>query len=95
MTSESETEKAIRQADLYCPESMLRLYNIAAYEFYMLHSPKRYNNLKRKKFLRCSWSEGLRGDEWSSIDDCVYSAQEAAMLILEDELNNSNLLTNN
>ena len=81
------TEKAIKQADLYCPESMLRLYNIAAYEFYMLHSPKRCN-LKRKKFLRCSWSWGLRGDEWDN--DCVYSAQEAALLILEDELNNSN-----
>ena len=83
------TEEAIKRADLYCPESMLRLYNIAAYEFYMLHSPKRCN-LKRKKFLRCSWSTGLRGDEWDSIDDCVVSAQEAAMLILEDELNNSN-----
>ena len=83
------TEKAIRQADLYCPESMLRLYNIAAYEFYMLHSPKRCN-LKRKKFLRCSWSWGLRGDAWDSINDCVVSAQEAALLILEDELNNSN-----
>ena len=88
------TEKAIKQADLYCPESMLRLYNIAAYEFYMLHSPKRCN-LKRKKFLRCSWSMGLRGDEWDSIDDCVVSAQEAALLILEDEFNNSNLVTNN
>ena len=86
------TEEAIRQADLYCPESMLRLYNIAAYEFYMLHSPKRCN-LKRKKFLRCSWSEGLRGDEWSSIEDCIVSAQEAAILLLEDELNN--LVTNN
>ena len=86
------TEEAIRQADLYCPESMLRLYNIAAYEFYMLHSPKRCSNIKRK-FLRCSWSLGLRGDEWSSIEDCVYSAQEAAILILEDELNNSNILT--
>ena len=85
------TEEAIKRADLYCPESMLRLYNIAAYEFYMLHSPKRYN-LKRKKFLRCSWSWGLRGDEWDSIDDCVYSAQEAALLILEDELNNSVLV---
>ena len=88
------TEEAIRQADLYCPESMLRLYNIAAYEFYMLHSLKRCN-LKRKKFLRCSWSMGLRGDEWDSIDDCVVSAQEAALLILEDEFNNSNLVTNN
>ena len=88
------TEEAIRQADLYCPETMLRLYNIAAYEFYMLHSPKRCN-LKRKKFLRCSWSMGLRGDEWDSIDDCVVSAQEAALLILEDEFNNSNLVPNN
>ena len=88
------TEEAIKRADLYCPESMLRLYNIAAYEFYMLHSPKRCN-LKRKKFLRCSWSMGLRGDEWGSIDDCIASAQEAALLILEDELNNSNLVTNN
>ena len=86
------TEEAIRHADLYCPESMLRLYNIAAYEFYMLHSPKRCNNLKRRKFLRCSWSMGLRGDEWCSIEDCVNSAQEAALLILEDELNNSNLV---
>ena len=84
------TEEAIRQADLEYPETMLRLYNIAAYEFYMLHSHKKLNNLKRRKFLRCSWSTGLRGDEWDSIDDCVYSAQEAAMLILEDELNNSN-----
>ena len=88
------TEEAIRQADLYCPETMLRLYNIAAYEFYMLHSPKRCN-LKRKKFLRCSWSMGLRGDEWDSIDECVVSAQEAALLILEDEFNNSNLVPNN
>ena len=88
------TEEAIKRADLYCPESMLRLYNIAAYEFYMLHSPKRCN-IKRKKFLRCSWSWGLRGDEWDSIDDCIASAQEAALLILEDELNNSNILTNN
>ena len=86
------TEEAIRVADIYCPESMLRLYNIAAYEFYMLHSPKRCN-LKRKKYLRCSWSLGLRGDEWDSIDDCVVSAQEAALLVLEDELNN--ILTNN
>ena len=82
------TEKAIRQADLEYPETMLRLYNIAAYEFYIINSPKRCSNLKRKKFLRCSWSEGLRGDEWSSIEDCIVSAQEAAMLILEDELNN-------
>ena len=88
------TEEAIKQADLYCPESMLRLYNIAAYEYYMLHTPKRCN-LKRKKFLRCSWSMGLRGDEWDSIDDGDVSAQEAALLILEDELNNSNILTNN
>ena len=88
------TEEAIRVADLEYPETMLRLYNIAAYEFYMLHSPKRCN-LKRKKFLRCSWSWGLRGDEWDSIDDCIVSAQEAALLILEDELNNSNILTNN
>ena len=88
------TEEAIRVADLEYPETMLRLYNIAAYEFYMLHSPKRCN-LKRKKFLRCSWSMGLRGDEWGSIDDCIVSAQEAALLILEDELNNSNILTNN
>ena len=88
------TEEAIKRADLYCPETMLRLYNVAAYEFYMLHSPKRCN-LQRKKFLRCSWAEGLRGDEWSSIDDCIASAQEAAILLLEDELNNSNLVTNN
>ena len=84
------TEEAIKRADLYCPESMLRLYNIAAYEFYIINSRKKCNNLKRKKFLRCSWSIGLRGDEWDSIDDCVVSAQEAALLILEDELNNSN-----
>ena len=83
------TEEAIRVADLEYPETMLRLYNIAAYEYYMMHSQKRCN-LKRKKFLRCSWSMGLRGDEWGSIDDCIASAQEAALLILEDELNNSN-----
>lgn len=85
------TEEAIKWAKLEYPETMLRLYNIAAYEFYMLHSPKRCNNLKRKKFLRCSWAFGLRGDEWCSIEDCINSAQEAALLILEDELNNSNL----
>ena len=83
------TEEAIKRAKLEYPETMLRLYNIAAYEFYMLHSPKRCSNLKRK-FLRCSWAFGIRGDEWDSIEDCVVSAQEAALLILEDELNNSN-----
>lgn len=87
------TEKARIVADLEYPETMLRLYNVAAYEFYMLHSPKRCSNIKRRKFLRCSWSVGLRGDEWSSIEDCIVSAQETAMLILEDELNN--LVTNN
>ena len=86
------TEKAIRQADLEYPETMLRLYNIAAYEFYIINSPKKCN-MQRKKYLRCSWSMGLRGDEWCSIEDCVNSAQEAALLILEDELNN--LATNN
>ena len=89
------TEEAIKRAKLEYPETMLRLYNIAAYEFYMINSHKKCNNLKRRKFLRCSWSWGLRGDEWDSIDDCVVSAQEAALLLLEDELNNSNLLTNN
>ena len=83
------TEEAIKRAKLEYPETMLRLYNIAAYEFYIINSPKKCN-LKRKKYLRCSWSTGLRGDEWDSVEDCVYSAQEAAMLILEDELNNSN-----
>ena len=87
------TEEAIKRAKLEYPETMLRLYNIAAYEYYMRYSHKKLNNLKRRKFLRCSWSMGLRGDEWDSIEDCVYSAQEAAMLILEDELNNSNILT--
>lgn len=84
------TEEALKAADLDYPETMLRLYNVAAYEFYMLHSPKRCNNLKRRKFLRCSWSDGLRGDEWCSLEDCINSAQEAAILLLEDELNNSN-----
>ena len=86
------TEEAIKRAKLEYPETMLRLYNIAAYEFYIINSPKKCN-LKRRKFLRCSWSLGLRGDEWSSIEDCIVSAQEAALLILEDELNN--LVTNN
>ena len=88
------TEEAIKRAKLEYPETMLRLYNIAAYEFYIINSHKKCN-IKRRKFLRCSWSLGLRGDEWSSIEDCIMSAQEAAILLIEDELNNSNILTNN
>lgn len=84
---DKETE-AIKAADINNNESMKALFNTTAERYYLENTTKTFEQLNKEGRVGYApgWADGLIGDEWQSIEDCIECAKEAASNAVEKEI---------
>ena len=55
----------------------------SAHDYYMEHTAKTFEELR--DYQRSDWGDGLRGDEWASVDDAAEAGIDAAQQYIESE----------
>ena len=67
-------------------QSMVYFFNAVANAWYLRFTEKSFDELQEYlSFKKSSWANGLRGDEWETLSDCLTAAMEAANFVLEEE----------
>lgn len=86
MTVSEKKEAAEKVANLKDAESMKNLFNAAANAYYLEHTQKSFEELNEYlSYETASWTDGLLGDEWDSVADCINCAEEKAQQVIESE----------
>ena len=57
----------------------------AAHDYYMDHTKKTFEELRKASYQRSDWGDGLTGDEWADVDDAAEAGADAAQQYLESE----------
>ena len=67
-------------------QSMIYLFNAVANAWYLHFTIKSFDELREYlSFKKSSWTNGLRGDEWETLTECLNAAIDAADFVLEEE----------
>lgn len=86
MTANEKKETAEKAANLSDAESMKDLFNAAANAYYLENTSKSFEELNEYlSYEATSWADGLLGDEWETIEDCIACAEEKAQQVIENE----------
>ena len=71
-------------------QSMLALFNATANAQYLRYTYKEFDELKEYlSFEKSSWSKGLHGNEWYTVNECIIAATKAANVVIYNEILNS------
>lgn len=85
-TANEKKDAAEKAANLSDAESIKDLFNAAANAYYLEHTGKTFEELNEYlSYETTSWADGLLGDEWESIEDCIECAEEKAQQVIENE----------
>lgn len=85
-TANEKKEAAEKAADISDAESMKDLFNAAANAYYLENTSKSFKELNEYlSYETTSWADGLLGDEWETIEDCIACAEEKAQQVIENE----------
>ena len=57
----------------------------SAHDYYMNNTKKTFEELRKDSYQRSDWGDGLRGDEWPSVDDAAEAGIDAAQQYIESE----------
>lgn len=85
-TANEKKETAEKAANLSDADSMKDLFNSVANFYYLKHTSKSFAELNEYlSYEATSWADGLLGDEWETIEDCIACAEEKAQQVIENE----------
>lgn len=85
-TANEKKEAAKKAANLSDADSMKDLFNSVANFYYLKHTSKSFEELNEYlSYEATSWADGLLGDEWETIEDCIACAEEKAQQVIENE----------
>jgi len=93
MTAKERVEAAKRNANVGDEGSMTDLFNAVANYKYLSGTKREFGEMLMSDYLsyyQSSWGDGLFGDEWETVEDCIDCAEEAASQALEAEVEGTN-----
>ena len=64
-------------------DAKINAFVSAAHDYYMNNTKKTFEELR--DYQRSDWGDGLRGDEWASVDDAAEAGIDAAQQYIESE----------
>jgi len=93
MDSLQRMEDAKMNANVGDEGSMTDLFNAVANHKYLRGTKREFGEMLMSDYLsyyQSSWADGLFGDEWETVEDCIACAEEAASQALEAEAEETN-----
>ena len=66
-------------------DAKINAFVSAAHDYYMNNTKKTFEELRKDSYQRSDWGDGLRGDEWASVDDAAEAGIDAAQQYIESE----------